>query len=94
MNSKMKDAIRDSLWHGEKYFTKETMEWWGSEIVAGMFANDTFVTSEDNFNKTKKLFSVRRYHWDTHDVETIGEFQQFDNAEDAIEFAKEYVNGN
>ncbi len=91
MNRRMKDAIADSLRHGENYFTEETMEWWGSEIVAGMFINNTFVTREDNFNKTKKLYTARKYDWVTHDVETISGFQQFDNAEDAIEFAEEWA---
>ena len=90
MNNRMKDAIADSLSHGENYFTKETMEWWGSEVVAGIFDNDTFVTVEDNFNKTKRLYTARKYDWNTHDVETISGFQQFDNSADAIRFAKEW----
>ena len=90
MNNRMKDAIRDSLRHGENFFTEETMRWWGSEIVEGMFDNDTFVTVEDNFNKTKRLYTARKYDWNSHDVETISVFQQFDNANDAIRFAKEW----
>lgn len=89
-NAKMQEAIQDSLRHGNYFFTKDTMDFWGSVVEYGMFSNSTFVTSEDNFNRTKKLFTARYYDWEKHSVETIGEFQQFDNLDDAIRFAKSY----
>ena len=88
-NAKMNEAIQDSLRNGCYFFKENTMDFWGSEVEYGMFANNTFVTSEDNFNRTKKLYSVRRYDWEAHEVETIT-FQQHDNLDDAIRFAKEY----
>ena len=89
-NSRMHEAISDSLAHGGKFFTAETVEFWNSRVVAGMFDNDTFVTSEDNFDRSKTLYTARRYHWGTHTEETIGEFQQFHTWEAAAEFAKNY----
>ena len=88
-NEMMQEAIQDSLRHGNKFFTPDTMDFWGSEVVSGMYSNNTFVTSEDNFNRTKKLYSVRYYDWDKHEVETIT-FQQHNTLDDAIRFAKEY----
>jgi hypothetical protein len=85
----MTEAIEDSLSHGSNFFTPATMEFWGSEVVSGMYGNNTFVTSEDNFNRTKKLYSVRYYDWDNHEVETIT-FQQHNNLADAIRCANEY----
>ena len=88
-NARMQEAIRDSLRHGSFFFSQGTIEFWGSEVEYGMFSNNTFVTSEDNYNRTKKLFSVRHYDWERHEVETVT-FQQHDNLDDAIRTAKEY----
>lgn len=82
--------LEDSKVRGDYFFSKETMDFWGSSIVGGVFKNNTFVTSEDDYNRTKKLFTARHYNWDTHSVETIGAFQQFEKWEDAIAFAKDY----
>lgn len=82
--------LEDSRARGDYFFSKETMEFWGSAVVGGLFENNTFVTSEDNFNRTQKLYTARHYNWDTHSVETIGEFQQFKTWTEAIQFAKDY----
>lgn len=87
-NGRMQDAIEDSLRNGSHFFTKDTMDFWNSKVEAGMYENNTFVTSEDNFDRSRKLYSVRQYDWESHEVETIT-FQQHDNLEDAIRFAKE-----
>lgn len=88
---RLKLMLTDSKSHrGDYFFSEATMEFWGSAIVGGMFKNNTFVTSEDNFDRTKKLFTARHYNWDTHSVETIGEFQQFKTRDEAIAFAKQY----
>lgn len=89
-NTKMKRAIQDSLASGSYWFTKETTEFWNSKVEYGMLDNDTFVTSEDNYNRTKTLYTVRKYDWDKHNVDTVSGFQQFDNLTDAIRFAEEY----
>ena len=85
-NQRMIEAIRDCT---DCFFSKSTMDSWNSEIEYGMLPNNTFVTSEDNFNRTKKLYSVRLYDWDKHSVETIT-FQQHRSLSDAIRFAEEY----
>ena len=90
VNERMKNAVTDSLRHGKFYFDEDTVRFWNCRIVAGMFPNDTFVTSEDNYNRTKILYTARKYDWENHSVETIGEFQQFHTAEEAILFAKHY----
>ena len=83
--------VIDSLMNESYFFTKKTMKFWGSKIVAGMYDNDAFVTIEDNFERTKKLYTSRYYDWDKHRVEDISRFQEFDNLEDAIRSAKEYI---
>lgn len=89
-NALMDKAIRDSRNHGSYFFQPDTIRFWNSKVVAGMFPNNTFVTSEDNFDRSKQLFTARLYDWRTHSVETIGEFQAFHNKEDAINFAVRY----
>lgn len=90
---RMRLMLEDSRARGDYFFSKETMEFWGSAIESELLENNTFVTSEDNFDKTKRLYTARHYNWDRHSVETIGEFQQFTTRTAAIEFAKSYKEG-
>ena len=89
-NKQMQLAIIDHRKSGGYFFEPGTMSFWGSSTVCGMFENNTFVTSEKNYSGDKILYTARLYNWDDHNIETIGEFQQFDNASDAITFAKSY----
>lgn len=89
-NGRMVEAIKDSILSGSYFFTEETMRFWSCTIEYGMFSNDTFVTGEDNFDRTKTLYTVRKYDWKNHDVITISEFQQFEDRNEAIRFAKDY----
>ena len=89
-NVLMERAIRDSRAHGNNFFDPDTIKFWNSKVVAGMFPNNTFVTSEDNYDRSKKLYTARHYDWRTHEVTTIGEFQAYSNVEDAINFAVRY----
>ena len=90
-NKQMQLAILDNKHGGGHFFDAETMRFWSSSIVCGMFKNNTFVTSEKDYTGEKILYTVRLYNWNDHDVETVGTFQQFDNASDAILFAKNYA---
>jgi len=90
VNDRMYEAIKDDKVNGHNFFSKETMEFWNSRIEAGMYDNETFVTSEDNFDGSRVLYTVRQYNWANHEVETVGMFQAFDNLGDAVEFAIQY----
>jgi hypothetical protein len=49
------------------------MRMWGSKVLATVNQGPGgiyFVTSEDNYNKTRREFSVRRYDPETGDVRT------------------------
>lgn len=89
----MIDAIRDSINSGSHFFTEKTMNFWNSTIEYGMFSNDTFVTSEDNFDRSRKLYTVRKYDWKNHSVIDISGFQEFEDRDKAIRFAKDYKEG-
>jgi len=86
-NAKMQEAIRDNSRNGNHFFDKDTMTFWGSTVEYGMLPNNAFVTSEDNFDRSRRLFSVRQYDWNTHEVDTIT-FQQHDDLNEAILYAK------
>lgn len=85
--SRIKKVIRHSQMVGNHFFDKETMRFWVSEIESDLFQNNTFVTSEDNFDRSKRLYTVRKYNPETGDISTIGKFQQFETIDEAIKFA-------
>lgn len=90
VNDRMYAAIKDDKENGHHFFSEEIMDFWNSTVEAGMYDNDTFITSEDNFDSSKILYTVRKYNWNTHEVETVGMFQAYDNLGDAVEFAIEH----
>lgn len=63
---------------GHCFFKPEDMKYWGSKIVTQPDGNQLFITSEDNFNGTKKLYTIRRFNLETYHVETVGDFQKFE----------------
>lgn len=93
MNDLMRKAIADNKEHGYYFFDKDTKKFWNSKIVAGMYKNNTFVTSEDNYDRTRILYTVRQYDWEKHTVITIGEFQQFETKEEAVAVARRVRKG-
>jgi hypothetical protein len=63
---------------GHCFFKPEDMEYWGSKIETQPDENHCFITSEDNFNATKKLYTIRRFNLENYHVETVGDFQKFE----------------
>lgn len=82
----MSDVIKHHTMKGYHFFDEDTMRFWGSKIESELFNNGTFVTSEDNFNRTERLYSVRLYNSEDATIDTIV-FQKFTNRKDAIAFA-------
>ena len=74
--------------NGGHFFDKDTMKFWGTRIETSVFKNGCFVTSEDNYNKTKRLYTVRRFNGKS--IDTIGDFQQYKTKESAREAARLY----
>ena len=81
------DVVKNSIEAGWYFFDSDTMEFWNTTIETELFDNLCFVTSEDNFDRSKILYSVRRYNPEDASVDTIT-FQQHSILEEAIEFAK------
>lgn len=84
---KMELAIKTYNANGGYFFSKETMKFWGSKIVSDLLHNDCFITIEDNFDRTDKLFTIRRFTNGYKDVETVGTFQGYRYFQDAINAA-------
>lgn len=83
--------IMDSIVHGSYFFSDKTMEFFGSEIVDGIYDNGTFVTSEDNgFDRSRKVYTARYYDWDNHQVITFYKSGPYDNLIEAINYALRY----
>ena len=86
---RMQDVIRDCKSRNNHFFDADTMEFWNSKVCSELLDNNCFVTSEDNFDRTRILYSVRQYAPEDSDcIKTIG-FQKWSTLESALEFAKE-----
>ena len=73
---------------GKHFFDSDTIKYWGSKIETALYKNRCFVTSENNFDNTKRLYTLRRFNENYTTIETIGEFQQYITKEDATEAAR------
>jgi hypothetical protein len=65
------------------------MRYWSSKIETELYKNRCFVTSEKNYDDTKRLYTVRQFSEDYTDINTIGDFQAYTTKEDAVEALKE-----
>lgn len=63
------------------WFAPDTLRFFGSRIYWHTLTETKngwlFISSEDNFDRTKKLFSVRSVNAD-YDIDTVGDFLEFD----------------
>ena len=73
---------------GSKWFSEETMKLFGTKIETSVFKNGCFVTSDNNFDRTERLYTVRRFTGES--IETVGKFQQYKTKESAREAARKY----
>lgn len=73
---------------GKHFFDKDTMEFWGSKIESELFPNNCFVTSEDNFDRSKRLYTIRIFDRATGAIEEASEFQAYSTKEEAVAVAK------
>lgn len=62
---------------GFKDFNKDAMSFWGSKVCEWSSKTGLFITSEDNFDRSKKLFTIRCADLKTGKVRTVGYFQDY-----------------
>lgn len=88
MTKAMEAAIHKYQVNGGHWFDRDTMEFWGSSVVSDLIDEKYFISREDNFNRTRKLFSIREFSDGFRNVETVTGFQEYTtkaNAEIALE---------
>ncbi len=71
---------------GQHFFDRDTLAFFGSKVYPDLYTvagRQFFVTSEDNYNRTEKGYTIREAMPDG-DIETIGEFLQYATKEQAI----------
>jgi hypothetical protein len=70
---------------GQHFFSKDTLAFFGSKVYPELYTvagRQFFITSEDNFNRTKKGYTIREVMPDG-DIETLGEFLEYETKEQA-----------
>lgn len=75
------------------FFSKESMRFWGSSVSTILKPTEDgsvfFLTREDNFDRTKKIYTLRFMpNKERAGIETL-EFQKFEDRKDAVEALKE-----
>lgn len=87
----MKDVIRYNKMVGQYFFERDTMEFFGSKVECELLENNCFITSEDDFRREKRLYTIRRYDPNTAHIDTVGGFQKFKTFNAAMNAAKSYA---
>ncbi len=78
--SGIREANRDAGFH---WFDADTLRFFGSRISEASFDGRYFVTSEDNFDRSARLYSIREAMSDGQ-VDTVGDFQEYATRAQAI----------
>jgi len=71
---------------GQHFFSRDTLAFFGSKVYPDLYTvagRQFFITSEDNFNRTETLFTIREVMADG-DIETLGNFQDYESEQQAI----------
>ena len=90
----MKELINRCKEDGNHFFDERTMEFWNSRVESELFG-DYFITSEDNFDRTRKMYSVRKFNRDytcVSDMIQTVVFQAFDSYDEAFSYLQVYAN--
>lgn len=64
---------------GQHWFSKETMQFFGSIIMCSPDVNNVFITAEwKDVDRRKRAFTLRKFNLESNEVETIGDFLAYD----------------
>jgi hypothetical protein len=70
---------------GQHFFSKDALAFFGSKVFPELYTvagRQFFITAEDNFNRTKKSYTIREALPDG-DIQTVGEFLGYESKEQA-----------
>ena len=74
--------------NGSYWFSPDSLRFWGSKIHGKVRKGHYFITSEDNFNRTERLFTIRSFDHNAH-IETVGKFQEYKSLNEALSALEE-----
>lgn len=87
--NKIKEASRAT---GSYWFSPDTMRTFGTKVERTVYQGPGgifFITSEDDFRRERRLWTVRKFNPENSDIDTAGVFQGYTSHEDAQEAARE-----
>ena len=73
---------------GKNWFDKDTMRFFKSRIESKLYSDNTFITSEQQSYQHPREYTIRIALNNGVDIESVGEFQQFETLEQAREYRK------
>lgn len=92
------DARKDQSWATcldlvgtivQFFFDERSVEYWGSKVVGQPIVNPDgrtfFVTEEDNYDQTGKLYTIRSVAPNGFSIETHGNFGDYHTPRDAVQ---------
>lgn len=87
MKRTLAEAKRLNKNAGDTWFSPETMRFFNTRIHGGIRRERFFITSEQFIdsrgNSEPRMYSIRSINWETGQVETVGEFQEYKTLEAA-----------
>jgi len=87
----MADVRRNNKEAGGYWFSPDTMRFFRCRIESKLIRGKFFVTSEQAGDDHPRLYSIRKYNPETHDIDTVGDFQAFKTRQDALDAIKKEV---
>ena len=85
----MDDVIRSHKEAGLHFFDEDTMIFFGSKVVSELLPGDIFITEEDNYDRSEKMYTIRRFDCETADIKDISRFGAFKTLKEAKEFVRD-----
>lgn len=80
------EMVNRSRKSGSKWFDRDTMIFWGTVIEANPNKDNIFITSEwDSIDKENRRYTLRHFNVYTNQVETVGDFLQYETLKEARE---------
>lgn len=83
-NLTMTDVKRENKKAGRYWFTEGAIKFFNSKIESKLLNQKYFVTSERFEEGYPRLYTIRAYNPKTHQIDTVGEFQQYKTKEGAL----------
>lgn len=70
---------------GGQFFTKKSMNFWGTRIVSGLYSNRCFITTEFDYSGEHRYFNIRQFSEDYTKIRTVSPFNQITTKQMAVD---------